>query len=474
MSASVFVFNPFAEGFIARGKAFAPVKLQAMLAEDLANLPQFLCEPDDIVLLGKRPSAGFLDSLREAGFQPPEFVEIKGGRIDPADSVWQRKLDRLRPWAWAPDSVELIEPLFGRAAGASRSAGQCFNEEIARLYSKVWSAGFLRKVLAGCGGGEGGSRGSGKRGDEVSDKVAYKVCEWLCSQQDIGVQVDSLKSALDAIAAIRSRGHHRVVVKAEYSAAGQGALRLWEPEVLPAHMRWLARALDNGNSLVVEPWLEREMDFSVQLEMEPRGLRLCGYTGLVNDLKGQFLANWAEPDYSQCLPIGAGKLLGKRTQASGFLERYYIQIFSILEAELQRVGFLGPISIDALVYRTQVGECRLKPVVEINPRFTMGRVTLALMKHVCPGSCGRFRLVTRAQARKEGFADLTSYARALRERFPLQLEARAKIRQGCVCLNDPQRAQVVLATFEANRSGGSQQEATEKTERWSPPARGTA
>ena len=30
---SVFVFNPFAEGYIAHGKAFAPVKHQAMLAE---------------------------------------------------------------------------------------------------------------------------------------------------------------------------------------------------------------------------------------------------------------------------------------------------------------------------------------------------------------------------------------------------------------------------------------------------------
>lgn len=50
----VFVFNPFTEGYIARGKAFTPVKLQTMLAEDLANLPQFLCEPQDYVILEKR------------------------------------------------------------------------------------------------------------------------------------------------------------------------------------------------------------------------------------------------------------------------------------------------------------------------------------------------------------------------------------------------------------------------------------
>src|SRR6185503_6463205 len=50
----VFVFNPFAEGFIAQGKAFTPVKHQAALARDLANLPQFLCRRDDIVLVPRR------------------------------------------------------------------------------------------------------------------------------------------------------------------------------------------------------------------------------------------------------------------------------------------------------------------------------------------------------------------------------------------------------------------------------------
>ena len=35
----VFVFNPFAEGFIAHGPTFTPVKAQAQLALDLANLP---------------------------------------------------------------------------------------------------------------------------------------------------------------------------------------------------------------------------------------------------------------------------------------------------------------------------------------------------------------------------------------------------------------------------------------------------
>jgi hypothetical protein len=109
--------------------------------------------------------------------------------------------------------------------------------------------------------------------------------------------------------------------------------------------------------------------------------------------------------------------------------------------------------LDAFVYRTPEGRCRLKPIVEINPRYTMGRLTLELMQHTCPGSCGLFRLVSRAQARAEGFADFAGYNRSLTERFPLLREGEpvAKIREGALCLNDPAQAQVCLATFQVSR-----------------------
>jgi hypothetical protein len=212
--------------------------------------------------------------------------------------------------------------------------------------------------------------------------------------------------------------------------------------------------LHNGGEVIVEPWLERELDFSVQLEMERSGLQLRGTTGLINDRKGQFLANWAETDYRRQFPAAVGDCFGSATAVVRSLHRLYDGIFSRLETELRRVGYVGPIGIDALIYRTPKGECRLKPVVEINPRYTMGRLTLELMKYVCPGSCGRLRLVTRGQARKEGFFDLYRYANALAERLPLRCETEPHpgIRQGSICLNDPHRAQACLAIFEVSPS----------------------
>ncbi len=102
----------------------------------------------------------------------------------------------------------------------------------------------------------------------------------------------------------------------------------------------------------------------------------------------------------------------------------YADIFAMLEAELRRVNYLGPVGIDAFAYRDADGRVRLKPIVEINPRYTMGRLTVELMKHVAPGSRGLFRLVSRKQTLAEGFADFIAYGRSMNERFPIQSESR--------------------------------------------------
>jgi uncharacterized ferritin-like protein (DUF455 family) len=445
----VFVFNPFAEGYIARGKSFTPVKHQQLLARDLENLPQFLCRQDDIVLVSKRPSVEFLSTIKQAGFPLPEFVELKGNRIDPANSLLQRKLGALRPWAWGPDSVELLDPLFARVTGETRAASLSFNDKIAELYSKAWSAAFLKKFLD-----------CRKRAEPPSERpeinqrllTSSPTEAWLSTEDEVGVAVDSLAGALEAIGEIRGRGDHRVVVKEVLGLAGHNSIRLWEPEILEAQRSWIAKTVENRRQVIVEPWLERELDFSVQMEMGPSALKLCGYTGLINDRKGQYQANWAAVNHARRLPAAVAALFSKPDNIASRLQGLYEDIFSLLEDELQRASYVGPVSIDAFVYRTAEGNRCLKPIVEINPRYTMGRLTVELMKHTCPGSYGLFRLVNLANARAEGFEDFVSFAGSMSTRFPLRLEGQPvpKIREGALCLNNPAQAQACLAVFQVS------------------------
>jgi uncharacterized ferritin-like protein (DUF455 family) len=427
----VFVFNPLAEGFVREGRRFTPRKHSRQLAEDLANLPQFLCRRDDVVLVPRRPSTSFLSEVKSAGYPLPEFVTYEGTTLPKESPLRGRKLGGLRPWAWAPDSFQLLEPLFSQVGPGARFE-EAFSPRVAALYSKAWSAEFLARVLA-----------------------ALPEPGILCPPDAIGVVAHTAAEVKEAIGRIRDRGHHRVVVKEGLGHAGQGHLRLWEPAASAAQQRWIQSTVEQGSVLVVEPWLERVADFSIQLESGPGGLRLVGYTGMCVDARGQFLGNWAETQHGRRPPDLAVRALGIQRDAAARLHGIFQALLEPLASSLAEVGFHGPLGMDAFVYRDPVRGCLLKPVVEINPRYTMGRLTLELMAGTASGSHGRLRILNRTMVRAAGFPDFPAYAQDLRSRFPLQFRGDPvpRISSGVLCLNDPMCAKACLATFEVWRPG---------------------
>jgi len=263
-----------------------------------------------------------------------------------------------------------------------------------------------------------------------------------------------MDEAQSAISAIRARGHHKIVIKQSFGVAGSNALRLFEPHLLETQLRWMNNAFSKKRELVIEPWLERLQDFSVQLEMTPSGLKLCGFTGLINDARGQFVANFAESHHHKRIP---SKVISQFTGVPDISSRllgFYDELLAQLETELRAVDFIGPLGIDAFVYRDADRSTKIKPIVEINPRFTMGRVLVELMRQTCQNSVGVFQLINPAQLRRGGFENFSGYARNLEEKFPLKFEGAPvpRIREGALCLNDPSTVQTCLAVFRVGRS----------------------
>jgi hypothetical protein len=80
---------------------------------------------------------------------------------------------------------------------------------------------------------------------------------------------------------------------------------------------------------------------------------------------------------------------------------------------LHEAGHLGPAGIDALVYQEAEGSYRLKPIVEVNPRYTMGHVALRIARALGGKEQRRFRVVSKALAAREGASSLAEYAAAL-------------------------------------------------------------
>ena len=71
-----------------------------------------------------------------------------------------------------------------------------------------------------------------------------------------------------------------------------------------------------------------------------------------------------------------------------------------LTPELSSREFSGFFGVDAMVCQTSEGSYELKPVVELNPRITMGHVALEFKSKVAPSVEAEFRVLNRTDWQK--------------------------------------------------------------------------
>ena len=130
------------------------------------------------------------------------------------------------------------------------------------------------------------------------------------------------------------------------------------------------------------------------------------------------------------------------------LQRLYRRLGEDLAQRLPP-GFRGPLGVDALVYRDGTdGGLRLKPVVELNPRLTMGRVGLALRKRVLASRSAVWRLWRLKDLRAAGHASAAAWADRLRQRLPLEMSGDGRqISRGAVFTNDPAAARAFVGVL---------------------------
>lgn len=126
-----------------------------------------------------------------------------------------------------------------------------------------------------------------------------------------------------------------------------------------------------------------------------------------------------------------------------------------LGEELYKRGYEGPAGIDALVWRETRGEKKgrlfLKPLVELNPRWTMGRIALELEAHLHPGVSAAWAFVPIRELVSRGLpATAKEAAHILQERHPPRLGGTGggqRVAEGLVFTTDPARAREALTAL---------------------------
>ena len=339
--------------------------------------------------------------MKRAGFELPEIEPLAEGEKIQGDSfLRERKINGFRPWAWCPASVVMMKPLVKNLSGEERGMASFWNEEIRELFTKSFGA----EIAKGAG-----------------DSVKSVLCR----------TVEELEQELRQL---NQQGFDEVVVKAPFGASGRGLSVINSGEKFDGSIqRQMERLLEKQGEVLVEPWLRRVLDFSVQYEMVDAGLRRLGLVRLENNHRGQF----------QSCVVGTKFCQGMPTELARFLMEYALPIYDegsqlvqLIEERLQQVGYRGPVGVDAFVYRSKEDELILRQVCEVNPRYTMGRLTLELSKRVAPGHSVKFEILKKQSKVSDE---------------ETELDQQGLLCRGEIYLNDRDRAANFLARLTVNK-----------------------
>ena len=175
------------------------------------------------------------------------------------------------------------------------------------------------------------------------------------------------------------------VLKPRFGSTGRGRVHSTEKE--EGHLARALPRLRRRGGAILEPWLDRVQDYSVQLIVHANGeVESLGSLHQLVKPGGAVLGGAASLD-ERGLSRGAGEHHEALVQEALALGR-----------EAAARGFRGPCGIDAFAWRGPDGETHLRRLCEINARFTTGHVAIGFALRardagrLAPGEAWRFLL----------------------------------------------------------------------------------
>ena len=401
-------FDPAAELVLdsATGKlAEKQRRLMEQLATDLEGVMVALARQDDAILVHRQPSQSIRKHWIDAGFDVPEFVPL-----DDLAPLKGRNLHHISPWAMTPKSLRrahsLCDPDF---CNSIHEVPPVWNPAWNDLYRKSFSTRCLSRWLRSA---PGIARKTDKSGD------GQPIPDWLMGSDGVGIPVRDGQDIQNAIQSLAEKGVDSVIVKRDLATSGRGQRRINCRLPIPeSDQAWLdsqlttassnavtageakvdaSKSLDGEFAGIVEPELDRLVDLSFLWHL-PKGAATPKFLGWTRPLvtpgrryAGTLLGN----PFDDCDPEIRQFLLANRAArpraVANWLERQ-------LSPELTNRNFHGYFGVDAMLCRDAQGQLKIKPLVELNPRITMGHVALQLQLKLASGVKADFRILTKQE-----------------------------------------------------------------------------
>ncbi|GAB5444654.1 MAG: hypothetical protein Fues2KO_50030 [Fuerstiella sp.] len=183
-----------------------------------------------------------------------------------------------------------------------------------------------------------------------------------------------------AVDRLASGGYERVVTKPQFAHAARNRLLTGTEDLNTQQRSWVLKQLQTPGMVYVEPWVDVQHQAGLQFQIEVRAsdsaaadISIVARTGLLTDRGGRYRGTllWPHPVSADCELMRAFDDEWEDSVSFG--------------AEVCRLafeaGYRGPLGIDAFSFRTPDGTSGCRPCNDINARWTMGRVAVALRRH---------------------------------------------------------------------------------------------
>ncbi len=428
-TSNVYIYFPQCEDNLSLApKAYTPTKIMQAMTRDLDTLPLVFAKQDDIVLVRKFPRTDFLDRLKTAGFSLPQFIQIPEPP-SPCPNLRNRKIHQLRPWGWCPS----VKQLFSRMALKGVCPTTTENLELPvlkRLFSKSTSCAWLAELVD--------LHGPGNPLISPPEHCGSIVGSW----EELEITGQSLFE----------KNYQKIVSKAPLSLAGQNFVFASSLTELIDQKPRLLNLLQRYGHLVVEPWLNKVFDYSLQLEILPNGEVLeKGFARFLTDQRGRYLGaligglfTGIPQDVVQILnqpqKTVTRQSLGHNRKKLNCFYQLNREVAQFVGQKLAPLKYVGAVGVDQFVYRDQNNQVRIKPIVELNPRYNMGRLVVELQKKIQPGRYGLWQVYSQHDLAAFSVSNFAEFFELIQTRFPvLRLNERQQIVEGALWLSDPLR-----------------------------------
>jgi hypothetical protein len=351
----IYYFNPTCEPAIANGSPYytAPALLRKF-ESDLGYLPGWLGGEKDQVLVQGAVDHKFESKMKNIGFCLPGFRDLEKALSDPE---WvSHSKSHLRPWGWSPAVYQLFKNVLPACCDSFRqSLVANWLPEHKNLYSRLTAVGLLENTIRNC------------------------PESWLPGRMELPLVCCTLEEIYN-----RLNLHQKAVVKSPWSSSGRGLLLFPNVDTRKKNDELLSGMLNQQGFVTVEPWLDRVTDLSFQFLSQAGKISFMGSTFFETDRKGKYIRTFLT-DFPM---LQAG--------ISEFLQEHYREVADLLEQALSQSGYAtlyeGWIGVDTMIYKSEGGELKFHPMVEINGRFTMGAIAMKIREHLVEGSHGGMQI----------------------------------------------------------------------------------